>query len=159
MAAADNRCVCFFFLVFEPSASIFGHLRSLGAAGHFEQRKPRAWFDHWPDLHHTLLQSRGNQPQTHVHVFMAFLVNFKGCKLKYALFFLCVCVCACVCRTYQSQWCLWRSSQLVMWFPVTTQSWASNVPYEGFYETTQITVCCGSSKCVVQCRTCHKLSF
>ncbi len=53
---------------------------------------------------------------------------------------MCVCVCVYVCRTFLSRFCLWRSSQPVMRFQVTTQSWASNAPCEGFYETTQITV-------------------
>lgn len=80
VAAAENQCVWRFFSVSKSSSLMFGCVWSLGAAGRSEQRKPRAGFDDWPNLHDTLLQDTGDQPQTRRHrqVFVAFIVCYRG---------------------------------------------------------------------------------
>ena len=68
-ASGDHEAAVCFLSGSEPSAATLGRLRALGAAGRSEQGEPRAGFDHRPDLHHTLLQTRGKHTHTHTHMF------------------------------------------------------------------------------------------
>ncbi|KAM8828002.1 uncharacterized protein AB9W97_004183 isoform 2-T2 [Spinachia spinachia] len=67
--------------VSEPTASVFGCVRPVGAAGHSEERRAGAWFDHRPDVHDALLQPAG---RTRASAF--YLLTVKGRRPQRPLF-------------------------------------------------------------------------